>query len=267
MPELPSATAAPAPATEPSDATVAMLRRFPVKSMLGERLPELVIDERGTAGDRLWAVTYGDGKLGSGKNSRRFRRTEGLLHFSASYTANATAIAASSGATATSGAARGDGTGRPHVVTPDGSDLRDDAHLAELLGADVRLAREDAVSHFDECGVTLIGTASLHALGRILGDTEQADARRFRKNILLNTVEPWIEEDWVGREVAVGDEVRLRVTKRMKRCVMTTMSQRDLPEDRRVLKTLTADRGMCIGVGADVLTPGTVRLGDTVRPV
>ncbi|WP_407565393.1 MOSC domain-containing protein [Streptomyces sp. 184] len=248
MPELPPAIPAPTPAPEQSDATVAMLRRFPVKSMLGERLPELVIDERGTVGDRLWAVTHGDGKLGSGKNSRRFRRTEGLLHFSASYPA-------------------AHGTGRPHVVTPDGTDLRDDAHLAELLGADVRLAREDAVSHFDDCGVTLIGTASLHALGQILGDTEPADARRFRKNILLDTDDPWIEEDWVGREVAVGDEVRLRVVQRMKRCVMTTMAQRDLPEDRRVLKTLTADRGMCIGIGADVLVPGTVRLGDTVRPV
>ncbi|WP_326796328.1 MOSC domain-containing protein [Streptomyces sp. NBC_01808] len=250
MPELPPAIPAPPPSPEPSDPTVAMLRRFPVKSMLGERLPELVIDERGTVGDRLWAVTYGDGKLGSGKNSRRFRRTEGLLHFSASYAA-----------------AHDPGSARPHVVTPEGSGLRDDAHLAELLGVDARLAREDAVSHYDDCGVTLIGTASLHALGLILGDTEPADARRFRKNILLDTEEPWIEEDWVGREIAVGDEVRLRVVKRMKRCVMTTMAQRDLPEDRRVLKTLTADRGMCIGVGADVLNPGTVRLGDTVRPV
>ncbi|WBB58837.1 MOSC domain-containing protein [Streptomyces sp. WMMC500] len=248
MPELPRAIPAPTPAPEQSHATVATLRRFPVKSMLGERLPQLVIDERGTVGDRLWAVTYGDGKLGSGKNSRRFRRAEGLLHFSASYPAG------------------DEGTGRPHVVTPDGRDLRDDAHLAELLGADVRLAREDAVPHFDECAVTLIGTASLHALGRILGDTEPADARRFRKNILLDTEEPWIEEDWVGREVAVGEEVRLRIIKRVKRCVMTTMAQRDLPEDRRVLKTLTADRGMCLGVAADVLTPGTVRLGDAVRP-
>lgn len=246
MPDLPAAIPAPTPYPVPSDPTVATLRRFPVKSMLGERLPELVIDERGTVGDRLWAVTYTDGKLGSGKNSRRFRRTEGLLHFSASYA---------------------DGVGRPRVVTPDGSELRDDAHLAELLGVDVRLARESAVPHFDECGVTLIGIASLHALGDILGDTEPADAHRFRKNILLDTDEPWIEEDWVGREVAVGDEVRLRVTNRMKRCVMTTMAQRDLPEDRRVLKTLTADRGMCIGVGADVLVPGTVRLGDTARPV
>lgn len=249
MPELPPAIPAPTPYPAPSDAVVATLRRFPVKSMLGEQLPELVVDERGTVGDRLWAVTYADGKLGSGKNSRRFRRTEGLLHFSASYAARPAAAA------------------RPRVVTPDGSDLRDDAHLAELLGADVRLAREDAVPHFDERGVTLIGTASLHALGGILGDTEPADALRFRKNILLDTDEPWIEEDWVGREVAVGDEVRLRVVNRMKRCVMTTMAQRDLPEDRRVLKTLTADRGMCIGVGADVLVPGTVRLGDTVRPV
>jgi hypothetical protein len=252
MSELPPAIPAPTPDPVPSDATVATLRRFPVKSMLGEQLPELVVDERGTVGDRLWAVTYADGKLGSGKNSRRFRRTEGLLHFSASYD---------------SSAAHADGVGRPRVVTPDGSDLRDDAHLAELLGADVRLAREDAVPHFDECGVTLIGTASLRALGDILGDTEPADPLRFRKNILLDTDEPWLEEDWVGREVAVGDEVRLRVTNRMKRCVMTTMAQRDLPEDRRVLKTLTADRGMCIGVGTTVVVPGTVRLGDTVRPV
>ncbi|MFW6694590.1 MOSC domain-containing protein [Streptomyces sp. MAR4 CNX-425] len=258
MPEIPPATPAPAPYPAPSDATVATLRRFPVKSMLGEQLPELVVDERGTVGDRLWAVTYADGKLGSGKNSRRFRRTAGLLHFSASYP---------SAPSADSSSASAEGAGRPRVVTPDGSDLRDDAHLAELLGADVRLAREDAVSHFDECGLTLIGTASLHALGDILGDTEPADALRFRKNVLLDTDEPWIEEDWVGREVAVGDEVRLRVTHRMKRCVMTTMAQRDLPEDRRVLKTLTADRGMCIGVGADILVPGTVRLGDTVRPV
>lgn len=248
MSALPPAIPDPTPAAAPSEATVVTLRRFPVKSMLGERLPELVIDERGTVGDRLWAVTYDDGKLGSGKNSRRFRRTEGLLHFTASYPAHH------------------DVGDRPHVVTPDGADLRDDAHLAELLGADVRLAREDAVSHFDDCGVTLIGAASLHALGRILGDTEPADARRFRKNIVLDTAEPWIEEDWVGREVTVGQEVRLRIIKRMKRCVMTTMSQRALAEDRRVLKTLTAERGMCLGVGAEVVTPGTVRPGDTVRP-
>ena len=42
---------------------------------------------------------------------------------------------------------------------------------------------------------------------------------------------------------------------------MTTQAQPGLPADNRVLKTLTASRGMCIGVYADVVTPGTLALG------
>ena len=50
-------------------ATVAELWRYPVKSLLGEQLPEVEVDERGVIGDRLYAVTDRDGKLGSGKTS------------------------------------------------------------------------------------------------------------------------------------------------------------------------------------------------------
>src|SRR5687767_4332950 len=64
-------------------ATIAALWRYPVKSMLGERCEELLLDARGAAGDRLYAVVDGDGKLGSGKNSGRFRRLEGLFSFQA----------------------------------------------------------------------------------------------------------------------------------------------------------------------------------------
>ncbi|WP_405420476.1 hypothetical protein [Streptomyces erythrochromogenes] len=35
---------------------------------------------RGLVGDRLYAVRDGDGRFGSGKNTRRFRRMDGLLH-------------------------------------------------------------------------------------------------------------------------------------------------------------------------------------------
>ncbi|WP_419995641.1 MOSC domain-containing protein [Streptomyces boninensis] len=223
---------------------IAELNRYPVKSMLGESLQELPFDARGAEGDRLWAVTYDDGKLGSGKNSKRFRRTDGLLHYRAAY---ASGVAA-----------------RPRVTLPDGGELRDDAHLAELLGAEVRLARETEVGHFDDGPVSLATTASLRAFGETL-DPGAADMRRFRKNIVLDTDEPWVEEQWPGRELALGDEVVLRVQARLPRCVMTTMSQADgVPEDRRVLKTLTAEREMCFGVVADVVRAGVVRVGDTV---
>ena len=61
--------------------------RYPVKSLGGERVAASLVNDRGLLGDRLWAVRDEDGKLGSGKDSRRFRRMEGLLGVSARYDA------------------------------------------------------------------------------------------------------------------------------------------------------------------------------------
>jgi uncharacterized protein YcbX len=55
------------------------IRRYPVKSLLGETVPAAQVGERGLDGDRLWAVRDPDGKFGSGKNTRRFRRMPGLF--------------------------------------------------------------------------------------------------------------------------------------------------------------------------------------------
>jgi uncharacterized protein YcbX len=63
--------------------TVAKLWRYPVKSMLGEDCEHIVLDERGVSGDRLFAVRDADGKLGSGKTTRRFRRIDGLFEYCA----------------------------------------------------------------------------------------------------------------------------------------------------------------------------------------
>lgn len=241
------------------------LARFPVKSMLGEVHERLGFDARGALGDRLWAVRHADGKLGSGKSGPRFRRTVGLLTYRATYE-DAAYEADTTLENATSPV--------PVVTTADGERLRADdpsasARIAELLGADVALVHEGEgegeASHMDSGRVSLATTGSLRALGDLLGDEAPADVRRFRKNILVANDEPWAEDGWVGRELAVGPRLRLRVIRRIKRCVMTTMPQTGLPADHRVLKTLTAERGMCLGVYADVVAPGEVSVGDTVR--
>jgi len=64
---------------------VASLHRYPVKSLAGESLAAVEVDARGLAGDRAWAVRDPDGKLGSGKSSRRFRKMDGLLLLSGAY--------------------------------------------------------------------------------------------------------------------------------------------------------------------------------------
>ena len=51
---------------------VASLHRYPVKSLLGEDLDELTLDERGVVGDRLWSVRTRADKIGSGKSTSRF---------------------------------------------------------------------------------------------------------------------------------------------------------------------------------------------------
>ena len=58
---------------------LARLWRYPVKSMLGESRDSLELNSRGVAGDRLHAVRDSEGKLGSGKDTRRFRHIEGLF--------------------------------------------------------------------------------------------------------------------------------------------------------------------------------------------
>ncbi|MET8688327.1 MOSC N-terminal beta barrel domain-containing protein [Streptomyces sp. NPDC004732] len=224
------------------------LHRFPVKSMLGDEHDRLEFDASGVVGDRLWALRYPDGKLASGKHHQRFRRTPGMLEHRATY----------------------DDDGLPVVHGPDGATLRPgDPRIPERFGEGIELVRAGEESHKDVSPVSLVGTASLRALGDLLGDADPVDVRRLRKNIVVQTDEPWIEESWVGREIVLGgghgtDPLRLHVIKRVKRCVMVTQAQPGLPVDNRVLKTLTAARGMCIGVHTDMVAPAPLALGDTV---
>ncbi len=51
--------------------------------MRGQALRTADVETRGVAGDRLYAVRDEAGKFGSGKNTRRFARMEGLARWSA----------------------------------------------------------------------------------------------------------------------------------------------------------------------------------------
>jgi uncharacterized protein YcbX len=100
------------------------------------------------------------------------------------------------------------------------------------------------------------------------------DVRRFRPNVVIRSQgTPFIENSWVGRTLAIGDEVVLRITIPCPRCITMTLAQGDLPRDPRVLRTVAAhnmcDLGEfgtlpCAGVYADVVRPGRIRRGDTV---
>lgn len=222
------------------------IRRYPVKSLLGEDLERAPVERRGLAGDRTWAVRDLDGKLGSGKSTRRFRRMEGLLDLAAVYDADA-----------------------PRIVLPDGrvltaGDAAADQALSAHVGRPVSLSREAQVSHFDEGPVHLVTTSSLRTLADTAG--HDVDPRRTRANLLVDTeTTGFPEHEWVGRRLAVGSDVVLLVSALMPRCVMVGLPQEELPPDPDLLRLVgETTTGCALGVVADVERTGEVVVGDEV---
>ena len=223
--------------------------RYPVKSIGGERLETVSVDKDGVLGDRVWAVQDGDGRLGSGKNSRRFTRILGLLGLTSRYD---------------------DPAEPPIVIGPDTSEYpvatgAADAFLSELSRREVHVRRDTGVMHFDEVPLSLVGTATLDWLADQLPHIA-IDERRLRPNFVVRTDQPFAEEQWIGRVLRIGsaEAVFDRV---FMRCVMVGMEQPGLPDSSDVLKRVgqREDNPVCLAVGGEIVTAGQVSLGDAVR--
>ncbi|MEU7729275.1 MOSC N-terminal beta barrel domain-containing protein [Streptomyces sp. NPDC040724] len=226
------------------------LWRYPIKSTGGELLRRVRVDGRGLVGDRLYAVRDAEGRFGSGKNTRRFRRMDGLLHLSSRY-------------------APGDHEpGPPELLDPHGRVVADPtAYLRTYLGRDdVELAREGEVSHFDQLPLSVLTTATLDWIRNEVPGVP-VDERRFRPNILLRTppgTPPFVEDEWIGRKARLGDTLHVEFLRSSERCVMTNQAQHDLPHSPLILKAIARAHDNRLDVLAQVLTPGTVRVGEPV---
>jgi uncharacterized protein YcbX len=222
---------------------VASLRRYPVKSLVGEQVERLEVDSRGCIGDRRWSIRTTTGRIGSGKSTRRFEAVAGLLELRATTH-----------------------QGRVRIGFPDGrrcfadDDDADDL-LTRHLGRAVTLAMETGVSHFDDGPVSLLGTASVAAVAA--DRREPVDPARFRPNILIDTDVPLVEDTWVGRRVQIGTAT-FAVTMSSPRCVMVDMPTADLPAQHGNLLATGRLNDACLGVIATVVTPGTIAVGDMV---
>ncbi len=226
--------------------TVEQVWRYPVKSLLGERLQVAEVDRRGIVDDRRWALSDHDGKLGSGKSTTRFRAMPGLLALAAKLS-----------------------DGVPQVDFADGStlpgdDRRIDARLSDHVGRPVTLTMESDVPHHDEKPIHLVTTASLAWLGAQHG--HEVDVRRVRPSLVIASTEPAVgvpEAGWVGQRLRVGT-VLLEITHETERCVMVTQGQPGIGADPDLLRTIGRVHKLTFGVHADVLEPGRVSVGDAV---
>jgi uncharacterized protein YcbX len=266
--------------------TVSTVRRYPVKSMLGEDLTEAAVTVTGVDNDRAFALIDSQtGRVASAKQPRLWRE---LLQCRATCSDGSLLVTLPDGRTL-----------GPDNGHPDDGHL-DDA-LSGLLGRPVRLshtradgasvarpAPEAVIEHgvsadvpyevieigrgssgrtfVDYAPISLITTATLAHLG-----TEWV---RYRPNIVIASsphAGPFAENAWAGREIRLGT-VRVRGLIPTPRCAIPTLAHGSLPRRVDAVRRLLTDNRIdvpgigaapCAGVYAEVVEGGTIHAGDT----
>ncbi len=270
--------------------TVTTLRRYPVKSMLGENLDASDVSLRGLARDRrLAVVSRRTGKVASAKYPRLWRD---LLTLSAEALDDDARITLPDGKSVCSTDADVDEVlsallNEPVTLTatpPPGASLDravPEAVLRDGIKAQVPAdlieigAGAPPGTFVDFAPLHLLTTATLDRIAE-LSPYRRAHLERYRPNVVIRTeAGGFAENDWLGRDLRVGHDLVLRVIARTPRCAVPTLAHGDLPRDAEALRVLARNNRVtplagldpepCAGVYAEVLHPGRIRVGDAVR--
>jgi uncharacterized protein len=255
------------------------IRRYPVKSMLGEDLQAVMLTAGGLEGDRTMAVIdQQTGRVASAKHPKLWRE---LLTFAAQWN-----------------------TGSPRITLPDGTsiaagDSSAGRVLSELLRRNVRLSRErperamlarpapeDVIENGENAdvpyetleiaqgtpGTTFVDFAPVHLITSATLARVGAEMIRYRPNIVVDTPngKPFAENDWTGRDISMG-RARLRIMLPTPRCAVPTLAHGALPRRTYAVRTLLQDNRIpvpghgtqpCLGAYAQVIDSGTISVGD-----
>lgn len=259
--------------------SLARVFRYPVKSMVGEELEQVEVTKTGILGDRAYAlVDQESGKVVSAKNPRKWSNLFGIT---ATFTQPPHANQALPNVRIT--LPSGEQLDRAEDVNERLSNLFDrqvellsaapqkpalEEYWPDIEGLDHRDAVTDegmpADTFFDCATLHLMTTATLDRLQELYAEGT-FDVRRFRPNLLVNSDSSGFpENEWVGRRVAIGDDVIIKITGPCPRCVMTTIAQPGLDKDPLILRTAVQHNGGNAGVYAAVIQGGQIRRDDPV---
>ncbi|MFT4797719.1 MAG: hypothetical protein ACJAXW_004045 [Candidatus Azotimanducaceae bacterium] len=125
-------------------------------------------------------------------------------------------------------------------------------------------------TYFDAFPLLLMTTGSLETM-QAHSKGSNYDLRRFRPNLVIDLSgsfpedgfpeDGFPEDKWVGREATLGSAT-LRFEMVCPRCVMTTHGFRDLPKDPTVMRELVQHNAGNLGVYCNIITPGSISVGD-----
>lgn len=246
--------------------TLAEICRHPVKSLGEEALESVALTPgRPVPWDRVWAIAHGAAEWqdGAWAPSGTFVTQTHVPRL------------------AQIGVALDEASGRVTLRHPDLPELEvapgtpeGDAALTEWIAplteatprkGPFTVLRADGVqfTDFEETHVSIASLSSRRALEEIAG--QELAPVRFRMNLWLEGLEPWVDLELVGREIEIGP-ARLRVIARDARCNATAANPETGARDVPVPALLKKSFGHTdFGIYAQVVEGGTVSCGDPVR--
>lgn len=271
---------------------VSTIWRYAVKSMKGEMLKRVEILEQGILGDRAFALTDSDtGKIASAKMPKLWGD---LLNCSAIFCSPPNQNSA---------------LPPVRITLPSGDSYSTDNNcidkmLSNFIGRSVEITalRPDTISldrldpleeeesildigdimmegrFSDYAAVHIVTDSTLNTLSELYPDV-CFDERRFRPNLVVKCqpeTKGFIENEWVGRTILIGDDIQLKITDPTPRCAVPTLAQNNsISKDPTVLRAIVEQNKLpvpllenevlpCVGIYAFITHGGVVREGDTV---
>ncbi|WP_454190733.1 MOSC domain-containing protein [Paenibacillus sp. Marseille-Q7038] len=228
--------------------------RHPIKSFQGERVPRTQVMEYGLYGDRSHAFVH--------KSNRNQYVTITQLPQMAGFQAYFTDQEVQ------------EHYPRVEVITPQAQkyhfgDEELTRKLEELYKKEI-VPIQYTPAHvplgaIEEEPIQLVTDASIKQLEKLWGNNE-VDSRRFRPNFVLSLVDqvPFIEEQWLGKRIRIGENVTLLIKRPCKRCSIINIHPENAMRDPSLLKKVVTERNNQFGIYASVLHTGTVSEGDEV---
>lgn len=248
-------------------ATVAAIRRYPVKGLSGQDLPAVdLVSGQPVPFDRRFGILHGPAALDAGFEGWRpnddfftLDRNEKLALLDTEFDEATQSLIIRRG---------GKPVSRGRLDQPMGRMLVEQFFAAYLAGAAPgapKLAEAKGCAYTDreEAAVSILNLASVRDLEERVAK-QPVDPRRFRANLVIDGLEPWVERQWIGAILRIGGAT-LRVCDHKDTRPSSEVNPATGARDLNTLPILERGYGhtQC-GVYARVVEGGRVALGDPV---
>lgn len=255
--------------------TVESLWRYPVKSMSGEKAPQLFMGFSGVYGDRCFAFRNSSARKGFPYLNATVQ--EQMLCYRPRFR-DAKKAAKPPNLTEAMSIAPGVNPANPDpndlmldVITPSGALVAvDDPALTKMLCEGLRgenhltLVRSDRA--LTDCRpVSLISLQTVRQIEAELG--VPIDKRRFRANIYIDLASDsgFREDELIGRKVRIGSQAAIMVLERDPRCKAISLDPDTGEHNPEILRSVAQKHDAAAGVYCAVLVEGILTEGDTVE--